>query len=327
MSSETVEDRIAAIEELSLFYIKIANSENYFFPEDNDILTNGGIALSSLHASDCIDDHLRTALLLKGVYKAITQFLDKHPDRTMKIVYAGCGPYATLLLPVLPLLNKDRVEAIILDINKESIESVKRFITLFDLEGYRLDFVVADATTYTKPDTVDIDMVISETMHYALTSEPQVAIMQNLIPQMRPEAIFIPQAIHIYMGYSFFAKEPFLTSTSRAGQTITEPYPYRNQIDRLFSVNKELILNYLRNGKQIETRFYSIPDTIENCPDICLFTELTIFDDITLKTAESYITNPYCIASLYNLKGSSEFQLTYDFSGLPKWSINLKNRQ
>jgi predicted RNA methylase len=56
-------------------------------------------------------------------------------------------------------------------------------------------FEGVDATTFKieKP----YDIVISETMQAALKKEPQVAIMQNLIPQMPVHAVFIPQQIAV----------------------------------------------------------------------------------------------------------------------------------
>jgi hypothetical protein len=98
-----------------------------------------------------------------------------------------------------------------------------------------------------------------------------------------------------------------------------QPYPSRKLLDTIFSVDKELFGNTESNSSTIESPRYNLPHDYNNCPDVCIYTELVIFEDIELKTAESYITNPYCIASIPNYTGYQSFSLVYNFSDTPRW--------
>lgn len=322
IASNTVDQQVKSAKELSHFYIKIAVVKHSV---SNETLVEGGIALSSSGAADCVDDYLRTVFFIKGIYQAITQLCNDFPERSINILYAGCGPYATLILPLLPLFDKSRINALLLDINAASIASVQNLLSVTGLNEYQLQLVKTNAITYTKPDDFVIDLAISETMHYALTSEPQVAITQNIVSQLPPHGILIPEEITIDLAYTFFDHEPALKNARQEvkGHKQMQPYPHNVFVDRLFTINKELFGRVIHNSK-IESKYYDLPENFENHPDVCIFTEIKIFDNINLKTAESYITNPYCVVSLYSIKDYSGIQLMYDFSEIPKWSYNLK---
>ncbi|MBS7229457.1 hypothetical protein KHA90_00330 [Flavobacterium psychroterrae] len=323
IASNTVDEHVKSAKELSDFYSKISSVEHSV---SNETLVKGGIALSSSGAADCVDDYLRTVFFIKGIYKALTQLCNHFPERSVNILYAGCGPYATLILPLLPLFDKSRINALLLDINAASIASVRNLLSVTGLDEYQLQLIETDATTYTKPNDFTIDLAISETMHYALTSEPQVAITQNIVSQLPPHGILIPEEITIDLAYTFFDHEPALKNAKQEvkGHKQMQPYPHHVFVDRLFTINKELFSSIIHNSK-IESKFYDLPANFENHPDICIFTKIKIFNNIELKTAESYITNPYCVVSLYSINDYSGIQLMYDFSEIPKWSYNLKN--
>jgi len=324
IASQGILEHVNAVKKLSKFYNQITTGDKSFdLTADNEKYIAGGQALSTYHAAVCTDDYLRTCYFLKGVYKAITKLQADFPSRRIKVLYAGCGPFATLLLPLLPLFEKNAVEAIILDINSSSIESVKKLISILHLEDYSLAMVETDATTYQKPDGWEMDLFVSETMHYGLTAEPQVAITKNFIPQLLPHTVFIPNHIHIDMVYTSFSKEPFIKFTQNPLETTKrQSEPARQHIDRLFSIGKDAA--DLLKGNQIATGFYPLPDDLHSYPDLALFTEIEIYEDLSLKTAESVLTNPYCLTSLYHLKAHREFQLIYDFSETPKWAYTFK---
>ncbi|MCD0467702.1 hypothetical protein [Flavobacterium sp. ENC] len=321
IASETVNEHAKWAEQLSVFYKKTTTLLN---PETNETLIKGGVALSSSGAADCVDDYLRTVFFIKGIYKALTKLSLDFPERSINILYAGCGPYATLILPLLPLFDKERIKAVLIDINAESIQSVHNLLSVIGLQEYDLQLIEANAITYTKPTDFVIDLAITETMHYALTREPQVAITKNIVSQLTSDAILIPEEIRIDLAYTFFVYEPYLKNTNEVkGRNDMQPYTDHVFVDRLFTINKEHFGRENSTSK-FESYFYKLPADFSNHPDVCIFTALKIFEDIELKTAESYITNPFCLVSMYNLSAYAEIQLVYDYSEIPQWSYTLK---
>lgn len=324
IESNTISDHTKRAKRLSDFYSRLSAVQH---SQENEVSVKGGIALSSSGAADCVDDYLRTIYFIKGIYKALTKLAADFPERSINILYAGCGPYATLILPLLPLFNKERINAILLDINAESIESVRHLLTVTGLDEYALQLIETDAITYTKPKDFTIDLAISETMHYALTREPQVAIVKNIVKQLPPHGILIPEEIRIDLVYTFLDHEPSLKNAVNEvkGHNEMQPYTHHVFVDRLFTINKEL--SSISHDSKFESDFYDLPESFTEIPDVCIFTELRIFEDIELKTAESYITNPYCVVSLYSITEYSKIQLIYDFSEIPKWSYNVNALQ
>ncbi|MDB5140294.1 MAG: hypothetical protein JWR12_2210 [Mucilaginibacter sp.] len=162
---------------------------------DEDIYLSSGKAVSSTKAAHCLLEYQRTAVFLRGVYKAILQLKSDFPNERLRILYAGCGPYATLLTPLTTFFTADELAFHLLDINSTSLGAAKKIYNNFGLNEYVEEWICADASVYQVPPGQTVHLIISETMQNALRKEPQVEIMLNLIPQLPAKGQFVPQEI------------------------------------------------------------------------------------------------------------------------------------
>ncbi|MHA7055902.1 SAM-dependent methyltransferase [Aquimarina sp. M1] len=320
LSSIKIDEELNSILLLNEFYIK--NWKRNHTTED--IYLKNGIALSQKYAADCIKDYKRTARFSKGVYRAIVSLLKKYPNERINILYAGCGPYAPLILPILHHFKPDQISITLIDINQDSIDSIKKIIADLDYESYFSSVTVKDATKYKRSSPNSLHLIITETMFRALTREPQVAITQNLAPQLVENGILIPEEIYIYVGYSSFSGEPNLHQ-SKNGYIIKKASNQkiqREEFKTLFVVNKEenkTIKN--SHSYYYESDWYTVPEKIKKNPDICIYTKVKIFGSLELQNEDSLITNPLCVGSLYNLRQNSKFKIQYNIKGIPEWEI------
>lgn len=330
LGSMSVTQEIEAARQLSFFLTQSYQHKTNTIQKDNEILTSGGIALSSFDAALCLDDYIRTTRFLKGVYAAVQDLFQRFPEQKIHILYAGCGPYATLMLPLLPLFQSEQLEVILLDINAESVASVNLLVDTMGLQDYPLTVMQADAITYQKPASWPLHLLITETMFHALIREPQVSITTNLAAQLEPKGILIPESIHIDLAYSFFGNEPYLNSEPRAFEAIyltgSLTYPQRYAVERLFTINKERDFLTLadKSTQTFTSKYFDLPEEYSAFPDICLLTRIHIYKNQMLDSAESYITNPYCVASIPNFMDDRTYRLVYHMDHVPKWILELK---
>ncbi|WP_103069862.1 SAM-dependent methyltransferase [Aquimarina sediminis] len=307
--------------ELFDFFTSLPIEEDH----QGDISLKNGIALSNKNASDCIKDYKRTATFLRGTYKSIMESTKRFPNIRLNILYAGCGPYATLLVPLLSFFEPKNINITLIDINQSSIASVKNLISKLGYEDYISDIIVADATQFQYPKNTPLHVVVTETMFHALTKEPQVAITQNLAPQLTEGGLLIPEEITISLGYSFFSKEPYLNQYDDTYQIANSANKNvkRETINKLFSLNKNERTNQKDLLHFFESKWHLIPENYEETPDICIYTHIKIFDTFQLQDADSLITNPYCLTSLYNLQDQNKFKIKYNTQNIPNWEITV----
>jgi hypothetical protein len=140
-----------------------------------------GRALSPWLAALCVKDAMRTAVYLRGVEQVLRE------RRPRRILYAGCGPFAPLALPLMARCPETRFT--FLDIHPPAIDSVRMLTRHFGFANCEL--VVGDATQY---EAGQADVVIAETMQSALAKEPQVAIFHHLSGS---GATMIPQNVSV----------------------------------------------------------------------------------------------------------------------------------
>lgn len=161
----------------------------------DDCFLDAGIALNPQAAAHCVSDYRRSIIFIRAVNAAIEHLLQRLPSRPVRVLYAGCGPYATLLLPVLHRYRPEQLDLTLLDIHQCSLDSVAELLATLGLGEYGIHLHVADACVYQHPDAPHL--VIAETMQKSLEAEPQVAVTENLGRQLHPNGIFIPERIDV----------------------------------------------------------------------------------------------------------------------------------
>ena len=86
---------------------------------------------------------------------------------------------------------------------------------------------LADASQFILPGTAAFHIVISETMQRALQNETQLAITLNLLPQLGPHALFLPERISVRAELVRYAQssEPVPQPTFQLLDTLYELGP------------------------------------------------------------------------------------------------------
>lgn len=269
-----------AVDQLYKIYSQITGVTVDQVNRDKDIILPAGKAISTAAAAHCLLEMKRTALFLRGIYKAIALKLSESPTRPIRILYAGTGPYGTLLVPLLPFYRPGDVKVDMLDINRESLIALDELTGTLELEKYIGETFCTDATTFTLSHPYDI--VICEAMLACLWNEPQVAIMQNLIPQLDDACLFIPEEISI---------DACLVNPQREMDNLLysgdkPPIIDRKPIGNVFTVSKRK-LNDISSQKILV-----LPDDIVDFPILKLFTTVRIFNNEVLTGTDSSITLP-----------------------------------
>jgi hypothetical protein len=317
LQTKTKEEEVAVAQSLSKLYeqlleIHIPNKE---YANTKDTHIDGGIALSSQHALDCLKDPLRTVRFIKGTFQAIQKAFIQFPNQKIELLYAGCGPAAPIIMPLLSLLTPEQISITLLDINPTSIVSVKTLVEDLEATSFFKSFNLVDATMYQHPKEFPIHILLSETMDRGLSKEPQVRITQNLATQISPKGFLIPESIDLFTEHTFYSKEPYFDIYKNVLDLGIFPL-YRDR-QLLFSITKEITpcpeFTYV-------STIIEVPEDFTETPDIAVFAEVTIFENQILKKAESLISNPLCITSLYNLK-SKTYQLHHTTKGIPEWKV------
>lgn len=151
-----------------------------------------GAAISAENAARCVSEYLRTAMFLRGVRSALSE-LRRRGVSAPRILYAGCGPFATLVLPVLLLPGMQGARVTLLDIHSDCLLSAVRAFDSLGISDCLLAAIECDATRWV-PDG-QYDLLVTETMSRALSREPQVSIEAHLAPCLKEGGMIVPERI------------------------------------------------------------------------------------------------------------------------------------
>jgi hypothetical protein len=265
-----------SVDQLYDLFSKITGVNSDDLNEEHLFLSSGQ-AINPSSAALCLIDFKRTALFLRGIDKAIMQKISLQNERKIHILYAGTGPYATLILPLLTLFSPGKIQVDLLDVNSKSLNAAIKLFGSLQLDLFIGNSYNQDASKFTIEKEYDI--VISETMQAALKKEPQVAIMQNLIPQLPPDAIFIPERITIAAGLVSNRKWDDENGYYLGAEELIR--------EELFSVDK-------RNLKtECFKKSIIVPHAVGNCRNLMLFTTIEVFDNEILYDNDCSLTSPW----------------------------------
>ena len=279
----------------------IDESSNHINDLDETRLPSGN-AISPKDAARCLLDYRRTSKFLRGIQAAIVEAQKRFPNTTIEILYAGCGPFAPLAIPLTTRFSPDEIQFTLLDIHKRSLEAAQRVFRAFGLTGFVRDYIEEDATSYVHPRP--LHLIITETMQRGLEKEPQVAITFNLAPQLRPGGIFIPERICIDACFYDPATEFLSRNKSRIklGPILElaaeEPHAFSNE-DCLPAVMLE------------------IPEAVSKDLRLMLLTTVKVFESVVLEEYESGITHPVILHDFGWTKAGRKLEFVYSFGAEP----------
>ena len=281
---------------------------------DAGTMLPSGVALDPASAGLCTIQYPRTAAFLRGVLRAVKEAQARFPGRRIEVLYAGCGPFAPLAIPLMTRFSADEVRFTLLDIHQESLDAARLLVERYGFSAHVREYVKADAAVYRHPAEEPLHIVVTETMQRALMREPQVAVTLNLAPQLCAGGILLPERITVDACLYCPA-----TEFSFAGGESSEPTPkgerVRVPLGKLIELDMASV-PLLKNSGFSPVRVL-LPAQTKPRWRLMLRTLVTVFEDIVLGEYESGITCPYVGKDLDALKPESEVEFHYELGSVP----------
>lgn len=276
--------------------------------ESNDSIhtyLSSGVAISPLDAAICTNEYLRTTKYIRGVFEALNDLLIRFKGKKLHILYAGCGPYGTLVIPLLHLFDPKNLEVTFLDIHTSSLNSIKNILQSIGLEKFGCSYVQEDATKYKL--LKDTHLIITETMKAAFWDEPQVAISLNLLPQLSKGGEFIPNRVVVgFEGahYKQILKDNILLK-EKAGIYLCDVI----DLDSSKDMNKDNL---------VCTTEYTLSQKLSEKMELQFITDIYIYKDNILRENECSLNIPRKVAFDEEVILGDTISFEYEFSNEPK---------
>jgi hypothetical protein len=290
---------------------------------DEETFLEGGVAISPHLAARCLLDPLRTVRFLRGVHAGIQEATRRFPGERIHLLYAGCGPYATLVLPLTTQFSPEQLQLTLLDMHPVSIQGVRRLVQALGISDYVTACLQANAITYQHPDSVPLHMVVCETMQAGLAREPQVAIMLNLVPQLVDYGLFIPENIVVEAVLSDSQQEDvgLLMHRNELGFPVgheTEP-PERLALGRIMALDAGTARELGRRGGQevFPLTTIEVPKRAKGLEQFLLMTTISVFDSIELGPYDCELSFPLRIHELYQVESGTRIRFSYALGANP----------
>jgi hypothetical protein len=261
-----------------------------------------GLALAPRDAARCVVDFVRTSRYLQGLEAAIAEAARRF-GTPVEVLYAGCGPFAPLCLPLAQAWGPERVRFTLLDVHSRSLEAVARALERLGLGACVRRLVHADATAY-RHQGVPPQVVVVEAMQRALEREPQAAITANLVPQLAPGGLLVPEQVTI--------------DACLADPEELQPAGRRVELGRVLDLSRETAHLFSREGGP-EPVVIEVPALAPRDPDrLMLRTAVTLFRGLRLGECESGLTHPAFRHELGHLRAGSRLEFRYALGPEPR---------
>ena len=296
-----------------------------------DSLLESGVAVSPQAAAYCALDYQRSIVFMRAVHAALSALKARAGGARVKVLYAGCGPFGTLLLPLLDSFSPGELEITLLDIHQNSLDSVKQLLTHFELHKHVIHYVLEDASHYTHEGK--FHLVIAETMQKSLEQEPQFAVTANLASQLLPSGVFIPQSIEVTLCMANLEREKELLDRSEnIDRQLLASVARRCLIATVFTLTAESVADRARLAQyRALTDGFALEPTVVEIPmladavgfDAVLFTRITVFEHYCLGDYESQITLPSKCHELRRVASGERYRVEYQLGGYPKLHFDL----
>jgi hypothetical protein len=283
--------------------------------ESGETRTRNGLAVSPTMAAMCADDVARTVTFIRGAHAAIAEACRRCPGRPISVLYAGCGPYATLAVPLMSIYDPGEVIFTLLDIHRESVESARSIVESLGLGDFASGFEVADAGSYRILEHEPPDVILLEVMQSCLESEPQVAVTRNLLDQA-PGAILVPTEVRIDLELVDLARE-FDPDVIRENRDVIQRD--RIPLGPVFVLNPETVRSWrdIRDN-QLPVATVRIPSRLEPRYQPMLFTVITAYEGHVLRDYDSGLSCPRQLRSRGPVGPGDTLRFRYELGAHPR---------
>lgn len=274
---------------------------------------DSGLAISPTLAAMCIRELFRTTAFVRGLGTAIRDAL--YSGRPAHVLYAGCGPYATLAVPLMAAFTREQVSFTLLDIHQESLDKALALIDSFGLSHYVDASVCADATRYRIPADEKPDVIVSETMAVCLHNEPQVSIARHLLAQA-PDARMVPQSVSVEACLLDLSREHVVMPAGFDGEF---PQPARDRIylGKIFELDTANIHRWEGlAGDRLPAGRVTIPAQPESRYRPYLLTRIEVYGDARLQDYDCSLTPPQPLRG--KVEGGETLQFHYRLGNNPQ---------
>lgn len=276
--------------------------------------TSNGLALSPTMAAMCADDFVRTIEFIRGTHAAIVDIRKRFPDRPARILYAGCGPYAILSLPLMAVFSSTEAVFTLLDVHSESIDSAKSIVEKLRLNDSVTCYETVDAGSYRVCPDQSPDIILMEIMQACLESEPQVAISRHLLKQAK-HAILIPEEVRIDLTL-VDASHEFNMDVIK--QNRDPKQRDRVPIASVFVVNRETVDSWDSNfSNRLPASAVRTPESLEQRYQLMIFTTIRVYGNHILKDYDSGLTCPKPLSIEDEIKPGDTIQFHYELGSHP----------
>jgi hypothetical protein len=284
-----------------------------------------GEAVSPEDAARCVLDYKRTSKFMKGLYAAILAAQKRFPDATIEILYAGCGPFAPLTLPLTSQFSAAEIKFTLLDVHQRSLDAARRIFQFLGKSDYVRDYIQCDAASYRHDARHVIHIAVAEALQRALEKEPQAAITMNLALQLCPRGIFIPERITVDCCLCDLTKEfQSLSAGADTGDSLSLDGRVRIHLGRVFELTADNCRNLLASGDSSEKRgdflqpkLISVPKDLNGEFHLMLLTEISVFGNIALNEYESGLTCPKILYDAGKTQSGNVIEFEYQLGDKP----------
>ncbi|PPK76980.1 hypothetical protein B0F87_10285 [Methylobacter tundripaludum] len=280
--------------------------------EDRTML-DSGMAVSPLMAAFCAREVLRSAAFIKGAGAAVQDAARE--DRPVRVLYAGCGPFALLALPLMAVFSAQQVVFTLIDIHPESLRCAQHLIDAFGFSSHVLEHVCADATRYQIPPDSIPDVIVSETMNVCLGKEPQVSIARHLLAQA-PDALMVPQAVSVEACLLDRSKEHVPVAEQQ--DKLVEPVRDRIYLGKIFELNAENIRQWADiTEERLPAGSITIPTPLLQRYQLRLLTRIVVYGQACLQDYDSSLNLPQALPGKPTFAGGETLQFHYQLGVRP----------
>jgi hypothetical protein len=286
-----------------------------------------GVAINPQAAAHCIQDYQRTVAFIRGINAAINKAKARFLDTPIRILYAGCGPFASLLLPLLTRFNASELELRFLDIHACSLDSVRQLIECLGFE-HSVSFVQADACRYQTMD--DFHLVVAETMQKSLEQEPQFTVTANLVSTVCDGGFFIPESINVSLCLAYLENEQLAFKAGELAEAASLFEKGRRlflatlldlRADNAVHLFNRAKISVVTRKNELSPVYFVIPEWTDLAlVDPIMLTHIRVFEGYVLNDYESEITLPNKCYEILPLNAGDRYQVSYQLGQYPKFN-------